>query len=467
MYHCERLADHLLCQALCRKFCPESSGIRTFGRNIPMTSSRQFQRARLPLIAAACFLLSGCVDSSNSGKKASVATPDDPKAIAALEAAGCRLTKNAAGLVTEISVSADTDFSKTLKHLAGTPNITSARFGGPGMNDEGMASIVSLKLLKRLDLTDCSAIGDDTLKVVGDMPSIDVLILRRVGFSDAGLASVSKLAKLRALDLRNTNVTDAGIQHLEGLTKLVDLQLENSKITDAGIEYLRGMPLKSLNLNYDTSITDAAMPAIASISTLESLQMDATRLTDVGMAELSKLKRLKRFGCRQADISGEGIQHLAGLKELTRLELRETSIDDSSLEIISQFPKLTFLDVSECRSIKGKTLGELGKLTGLTYLELREVKKVNDDNFAALGTLTNLTELNLEATRITDASTPTLLKMQKLERLSVAGSQMGDEGILQLGQLPALKWLNLQNSRPLPETVAALKAARPGITIVE
>ena len=57
--------------------------------------------------------------------------------------------------------------------------------------------------------------------------------------------------------------------------------------------------------------------------------------------------------------------------------------------------------------------------------------------------------------------------MQKLERLSVAGSQMGDEGILQLSQLPALKWLNLSNSQPKPETIAALKAAKPDLEILE
>ncbi len=156
------------------------------------------------------------------------------------------------------------------------------------------------------------------------------------------------------------------------------------------------------------------------------------------MVELAKLKKLKRFGCRQADIGSEGIKHLAELKELTRLELRETTIDDASLEIISQLPKLTFLDIGECKVLKGKTIGELGKLTGLTYLELREIKKVKDDNFAALETLVNLTELNLEATRISDASVPTILKMQKLERLSVAGTQMGDEGILELSKLPAI-----------------------------
>ncbi|MEZ6034902.1 MAG: hypothetical protein R3C17_17560 [Planctomycetaceae bacterium] len=170
---------------------------------------------------------------------------DDQAAVAALEKAGCSLQKNAAGLVTEIAVSSDADFSEPLKYLAGIPNVTAARFGGPGMNDDGMKFLSSLKSLKRLDLTDCSAIGDDTLKVVGGIPTIEVLILRRAGFTDAGLESVKGLSHLRAIDLRNTNVTDAGVAHLAELKSLVDVQLEKSKVTDAGIEYLRGLPLKS------------------------------------------------------------------------------------------------------------------------------------------------------------------------------------------------------------------------------
>ena len=150
-----------------------------------------------------------------------------------------------------------------------------------------------------------------------------------------------------------------------------------------------------------------------------------------------------------------------------RERFRHQHIDDGSLEIIGQLPNLTFLDIGECKVLKGKTIGELGKLTRLTYLELREIKKVTDDNFAALETLINLTELNLEATRISDASVPTLLKMQKLERLSVAGTQMGDKGMVELSKLPAIKWLDLRNCQPKPETVAALKAARPDLEIVE
>lgn len=423
------------------------------------------------LVFPALTALTGCSDESTTAPEDSAVEqvgppvqPDDRDAVAALEAAGCRLTKNENGVVTEIAVSSDSPFTDVMPSLAGVPNITVARFGGPGMTDEAMVHLKQLEQLKRLDLTDCPKIGDATLDVVAGIPTLDVLILRRTGITDDGLQAVTALPKLRAIDLRNTNISDAGVAHLSGMTSLIDVQLEKSKVTDDGVSALVELPLKSLNLNY-TAVTDEAMPAIGRITTLEQLQLDAARLTDVGMAHVGKLKKLRRFSCRLADVTGEGIQHLSDLTDLTRLELRETSADDAALEIISQLPKLEFLDISECRLVNGEGISKLGALTTLTYLELREIKEVRDESFAPLEALTNLRDLNLEATRVTTESVPVILKMTKLERLNIAGSQIDDAGMVMLGQLPALKTLNLTNCYPTDDTLAELQAAKPDLAI--
>ncbi|MFZ9088901.1 MAG: leucine-rich repeat domain-containing protein [Planctomycetaceae bacterium] len=401
--------------------------------------------------------------SAETQATAPAVIPDDAEAVAGLEAAGCRLTKDEAGLVTEISVSSDTDFTETATLLAGLKNVRTARFGGPGMNDAALAGISALKTLRRLDLTDASAVGDGTLQVAGQLPVLDVLILRRSGFTDAGLQHIQGL-KLRAIDLRNTNTTDAGVALLKDISTLVDVQLEKSKVTDEGVNHLCDLPLKSLNLNY-TAVTDGALEAIGQIATLEQLQMEASRITDEGMAHLANLKKLRRLSCRLADVSGVGIAHLASCTALDRLELRETSIDDEALEVISKLPALKFLDISENRLISSDGIAMLGKLTSLTYLELREVKKVRDECFAALAPLTELTELNLEATRITADSLPVILGFQKLRTLNMAGTQLDDADFVQLGQLPELRVLDLTNCEASQETADALKAALPALQI--
>jgi len=417
----------------------------------------------LLLLVAAC--KPGAPGGAGSAGTAAAVPADDPAAVAALEQAGFSLKKNAAGNVTEVSVSADKDVAAALRQLAGLHSVTVARLGGPGLTDEAMQPLSSLTALKRLDLTDASGLGDGTLKIAAGLPNLEALILRRSGFTDDGLKHVKALKKLRAIDLRNTNATDAGIAHLEGMQSLADVQLEKSKVTDGCLKFLARLPLKSLNLNYNTEISDAAMPVITQIATLEQLQMEATRLTDTGLQDIGRLKNLKRFGCRLADVTGAGVAKLADCRELTRLELRETSLDDDGLKALKTLPKLTFLDISECRLVTVDGIPELAALTGLTYLELREIKKVRDESFAPLAALVNLTELNLEATRITSESVPVLLKFAKLERLHLAGTQLDDAGLVQLGQLPALKYLDISNLGATEETIAKLRGARPGLEL--
>ena len=81
---------------------------------------------------------------------------DDPAAVAALEQAGFSLKKNAAGGVTEISVSVSADkdlnaVSAALQQLAGLHSVTVARLGGPGLQDAAMQPLSNLSGLKRLE----------------------------------------------------------------------------------------------------------------------------------------------------------------------------------------------------------------------------------------------------------------------------------------------------------------------------
>jgi hypothetical protein len=58
-----------------------------------------------------------------------------------------------------------------------------------------------------------------------------------------------------------------------------------------------------------------------------------------------------------------------------------------------------------------------------------------------------------------------LLKLQKLERLHLAGTQLDDAGLVQLGQLATLKYLDISNLGATDETIAKLRAARPGLEL--
>ncbi len=217
----------------------------------------------------------------------SFSLPDVPEQVAALEAAGFALTKNEAGLVTELVIATETSIAEVLPNLEGVPNVTQARFSGPGLTDEGLEALNLLVSIKRLDLSD-SAISDETIKTVGQLVNLEVLNLRRSGVSNDGLASLKHLARLRALDLRNTKISDPGLIHLSGLTRLIDLQLEKTNVTDKGIESLVGLPLKSINVNYCTSVSDTAFNTLRATTTIEAIHFDYTKIADAGMANVKR-----------------------------------------------------------------------------------------------------------------------------------------------------------------------------------
>ena len=117
-------------------------------------------------------------------------TPDNPESIAALEAIDFQLKKSTlkdgTQGVTELSISADSDISESMHHLAGLPNVRIAKFTGTGLDDKGMEAIESLQKLERLDLSE-SRVTDKTLESVVKLPNLQVLQLRRVAISDEAL----------------------------------------------------------------------------------------------------------------------------------------------------------------------------------------------------------------------------------------------------------------------------------------
>ena len=391
--------------------------------------------------------------------------PDDAEKVAALEEAGFALTKGTNGLVTEIVIATETSIADALPNLEGVPNVTQARFSGPGLTDDGMEALTFLLSLKRLDLSD-SAIGDTTIATVGKLLNLEVLTLRRSGVSNDGLANIANLPKLRALDLRNTKVSDPGLVHLAGLTKLVDLQLEKTNVTDKGIESLVGLPLKSINVNYCTSVSDQALATLKDTGTMESIQFDYTKVSDAGMPNLKGFPKLKRLRIRGTDVTGEGLANLTDAQNLERVELRDSSLDDAGLAVLAALPKMSYVDISECRLVSPEGMQKIGEMKNLQVLILWETK-ADDKLVNAIADLSGIRQLDLKATSITDECIDSLMKLTNLEDLNVAGTQLGDESFRKLGSLPKLKKLNVANTSIGFDVIDELVEGNEDLQVVE
>ena len=181
---------------------------------------------------------------------------------------------------------------------------------------------------------------------------------------------------------------------------------------------------------------------------------------------MAKRKKLKPLRKRHCAITGQGFEQIHELKNIERLELRLTSVDDQALDVISNFPKLNYLELTECRLLTETGISKIGKLTNLATLDLLETK-TTDTAMAALSSLSKLTELNLEATKISNKSVDSLLKLKELARLNINGTRLDDEAASRLKELPKLVWISVNNSGIGYAGVDEMKAARPGLEVVE
>ena len=100
-------------------------------------------------------------------------------------------------------------------------------------------------------------------------PHIVWVDLGRSKVTDAGLATIAKMANLERLHLENTAVTDAGIAQLAGLAHLEYLNLYGTKVTDAGIAKLSGIKSLRKIFLWQTGVTkegakklEAAIPGL-------------------------------------------------------------------------------------------------------------------------------------------------------------------------------------------------------------
>lgn len=149
-----------------------------------------------------------------------------------------------------------------LAPLRGLPLTNLSFRDSPGVND--LSSLKEMKLT-RLDCRHTN-VGDEDLKNLTGMTSLQTLNLWFTSVTDEGMKEVATLKNLQNLSIQTTAVTDEGLQELLGLDKLLFLDLYNvTEVTDAGLDHLaRIKSLKVLDLR-GTKSTDAGAEKLAAV----------------------------------------------------------------------------------------------------------------------------------------------------------------------------------------------------------
>lgn len=238
--------------------------------NRPVRRIAVVQRPQLFLLLASAALVIGCDDPKIVGPLPSpkgdpsqvLASPDERKAIVALEELGATIPLNNEGRAKKVYLARSKKLSsKDLVHLKALRDVDELKLSFTKIDDAALANIAHLDKLEILSLLDTKVTGP-------------------------GLIHLAKLKNLRILYLGKTSISDDGLAQLAGLTSLEMLFLEQTKITDEGLKHLG--ELKKLNyLDISgTEVTDAAVPHLAKLAGLQRAMFKESKMTKEGVADL-------------------------------------------------------------------------------------------------------------------------------------------------------------------------------------
>jgi Leucine-rich repeat (LRR) protein len=172
-----------------------------------------------------------------------------------------------------------------LKQLSACPQISELYLGQTGVDDSSLQSLSAMSLLKKLRLSQ-TRIGAEGLQYLVSLPLEDLDVSECPAVNDQALSVIGKYTQLRRLNLWRDPVTSAGLVDLAGLTKIQWLNLDNTQIDDAGLPAIAGLPeLAFLHLG-STVVSDAGMPALGPLKSLKKLVVTRTQVSEAGARSL-------------------------------------------------------------------------------------------------------------------------------------------------------------------------------------
>lgn len=238
---------------------------------------------------------------------------DEKELAAKFEERGMRVRKDAAGSVTEISLSSNVSLGR-----------------------EDYESFKQFPKLHKLWMSPGGLrLDDETLKAMGALPNLDFFFGGSAQFSDDGLKGFADWKGLKYF----------GLDHWFG-------PAGSKEYFGKGLEHLAGLPLEAVRLG-GCRVDDEAPRALAKIKTLEKVDLFHTaRVTDEGVAALQALPKLKIV--------------ILGPQFTPRITNR-------SLEHLGHIPTLEVIDITGTWLTYDAGFIHLKKLANLKSLKLKDV----------------------------------------------------------------------------------------------
>jgi hypothetical protein len=347
---------------------------------------------------------------------------------------------------------------------------TLALYDCPEVTDAHLAELSPKAALAELRIVGCDGVSSEAARLFA--ASLESLGFHRRSLRDEDATNLGRLSALRRLELAPSDVLgDVGLGALSDLTMLEELTFgAYAATTTAIVSLVARLPrLERLDLTHlriaegDTGLADLVAPR------LRTLKLHLGRRTP-GRSTLSLLARLEQLEdlslrCNRW-LADDDVVHLrsasalatldlgqckrltdAALEALTSLRLRALTIDacpaisDAGLARLAAITTLEELDAGWCPNVRGP-LDWLVHLERLERLALPHTG-IGDEAAAAIATLPELTHLDVSHTAITDAGLARLAQLPRLSELRVAGCRVTPAGLAALREHPSLRHLSV------------------------
>jgi hypothetical protein len=238
-------------------------------------------------------------------------------------------------------------------------------------------------------------------------------------------------------------------------------------------QILDAMPeVNSLTLE-GRNMTDALGKLLASLPNLEVLALRDTMVGDRTLQQLAENQKLKIIDIRVgANLTDVGINALSQIEMLRAVRLIGCDITDVQISLlIDELPELTELDI---RSSRGFTLTAIEKIQ--TKESLRTLKlagaEISNEMIGPLANMANLTSLSLQDSDVDDDGLILLTDLPLKSLVLSGGLFVGDPGLAVLENYEELSQLNLSDTGattaplallPNPEKLTSLDMSLTGI----
>ena len=267
-----------------------------------------------------------------------------------------------------------------------------------------------------------------------------------------GRAETNARGEITAVSLRASFVSDADLERVAALTQLEKLDLSHTRVTDLGLQRLKGLRnVRELNLFYAELVTDEGLAAVKTWPRIERLNFRGTKVTDNTLALLAGKDSIVALDIGFAEVTDSGLRHLPRFKGLRELAFGGNKLTEVGLEVLRSLPNLTHLDVS----------GKQRTDSGLWFAG------VTDVGLDPVATLSRLEALNLAGTLTSAKGVEKLQALKSLARLDLHGAKrVADNVVPALTAMASLKWVDVYDTAITPAGVAALRRARPDLTVM-